>query len=172
MPPPPHPTPHPTPSPPRPSPRPQEELSLLQARERTLAELRSFQESYVPTLRADDLVAARAERRAAEAAGKVATGLPPLADGAAAAALEAAGEEMAPSGDEVAEELLLEAEQLHEISLELDGFCATTIVQRDGLLLPAAPGVVARFQERFYGFVDQQALKAFLSEHVTCARDL
>ena len=50
-----------------------EEVALLEARQVTLDTLRGFREPYIPTLRADDLVASRAARRNEEAI----TGAPP-----------------------------------------------------------------------------------------------
>lgn len=50
--------------------------------------------------------------------------------------------------------------------LELEGFCAYTTVQRDGLLLLAAPTAVALFRGRLYGFVDAAARDAFVSSPV------
>ena len=50
------------------------------------------------------------------------------------------------------------------LSLELESFCAYTVVQRDGLLLPASIDYVAKYKERLYGFVDQAAVDAFVVE--------
>ena len=49
----------------------EEELQVTRARQTTLATLATYQDSYVPTLRSDDLVAARQLRRAEEAMGEM-----------------------------------------------------------------------------------------------------
>ena len=54
------------------------------------------------------------------------------------------------------------SEALSEAALELEGFCLYSAVQRDGLLLTAAPSSVAVFRERLYGFVDDAARDAFV----------
>jgi hypothetical protein len=128
--------PHPYPTPP-------------QAREATLSELRRYTESYVPTLRSDDLVGARAARRADETReGDV---LPPADPAEVDAALKAAG---VPAGEpatesEAAEQL--SGDQAVSFALELEGYCPVTVAQREGLLLPAQPAFVARYRSRYYG---------------------
>ena len=49
----------------------EEELQVTRARQTTLATLATYQDSYVPALRSDDLVAARQLRRAEEAMGEM-----------------------------------------------------------------------------------------------------
>jgi len=145
-----------------------EELALLEARQLTLDTLRGFNSSFTPTLRPDDLVAARAARRAEEAMAPVSDDLPPPpavppplpADVAA----KLAGAEASGPADEAARALTeREAQEaLAEKRLELEGFCLYTTVQRDGLLLLASPAAVAVFRERLYGFVDAEARDAFV----------
>ena len=149
-----------------------EELALLQARQLTLESLNAFDTSFTTTLKADDLVAARAARRADEAMAAPSGDLPappvvPLADPTTAAAaleiaLENAGAQS--SGDDGAR-ALTESEAsdvLREARLELEGFCCYTAVQRDGLLLLAQPSAVAVFRDRYYGFADASARDAFV----------
>ena len=156
-----------------------EELALLHARQLTLDSLKQFESSFTPTLKPDDLVAARAARRADEALAAPASDLAPppvvpVADPtAAAAALEMALENAGPaaaraaaSGGDESARALTEAEAsdvLRDSRLELEGFCAYTCVQRDGLLLLASSTAVAQFRDRFYGFADAAARDAFVS---------
>jgi len=133
-----------------------EELALLQARQLTLDMLKQYEHSFSATLKPDDLLAARAARRADEA-------MQSAAAAALEATLEAAG--ATPGADDTAR-ALTEAEAfeaLKEARLELEGFCAYTAVQRDGLLLVAAPRAVSVFRDRYYGFVDEAARDAFVS---------
>jgi len=144
-----------------------EELALLHARQLTLETLRTFDSSFTSTLRPDDLSAARAARRAEEAMHPASSDLqpppvvppPPPAD---AAARLAAAE--APADSESARALTEReaADALGEARLDLEGFCMYTAVQRDGLLLAAAPSAVAVFRERYYGFVDTAARDSFV----------
>ena len=156
-----------------------EELALLQARQLTLESLKQFEHSFTPTLKPDDLVAARAARRADEAMAPPSSDIapPPIVPvaepTAAAAALELALENAGPAaaaaagaGADEGARALTEAEAsevLREARLELEGFCAYTVVQRDGLLLLASPAAVAQFRDRFYGFADAAARDAFVS---------
>ena len=147
-----------------------EELALLQARQLTIETLRSFTASFTSTLRPDDLVAARAARRADEAMTSAAPDAPPPpavprpapADEAARLAAMDAG--AAAASDEAARPLSdAEAmDALAEHRLELEGFCLYSAVMRDGLLLTASPAAVAVFRERYYGFVDAASRDAFL----------
>ena len=146
-----------------------EELALLHARQLTLSTLRGFDASFSSTLRPDDLSAARAARRAAEAMRPHASempppsAVPPRAAADAAARLAAAEEPLA--GPESTARALSEREAsqaLHEARLEIEGFCLYTVVQRDGLLLPAAPSAIALFRDRYYGFVDAATRDAFV----------
>jgi len=150
-----------------------EEHALLQARQLTLETLGQFDDSFIPTLKPDELVAARAARRADEAlqsgmsADLAPPPLVPLAEpAAAAAALERSGA-AAPAGatDESARALTETeaAETLREARLDLEGFCAYSVVQRDGLLLVASPTAIAAYRDRYYGFVDAAARDAFVS---------
>ena len=117
----------------------------MQAREATLAELRKYTESYVPTLRSDDLVAARAAKRADDAL-VASTGAAASAEGAAPPAalppadaaeveamLAAAGAPAAPTAEGEAAELVT-GEEAIQFALELEGYCPVTIAQRDGLV--------------------------------------
>ena len=151
-----------------------EELALLHARQLTLETLKHFEHSFAPTLKADDLVAARAARRADEAmlaatsdaarASAVPIAEPATAAAALDAALEAGGAAPAASADDAARALTESeaADALKEARLDLEGFCAYTAVQRDGLLLVASPTAVAVFRDRYYGFVDAAARDAFV----------
>ena len=153
-----------------------EELALLQARQLTLDTLKQYETSFTATLKPDDLVAARAARRADEALssglghGEAPPSVVPLAEPATAAArldatLEASGTAATSSPDDVARALTEAeaAEALSEARLNLEGFCAYSAVQRDGLLLVASPTAVAVFRDRYYGFVDAAARDAFCS---------
>ena len=111
-----------------------DELTLLQARDATLAELRTYTESYVPTLRSDDLVAARSARRADSTLGQEAA-LPAAEPSEVEAVLKAAGPSEAAADGEVAEAVGEGDEQAASASLELEGFCPVTLAQRSGLLL-------------------------------------
>jgi len=142
-----------------------EEVALLEARQVTLDTLRAFREPYIPTLRADDLVASRAARRNEEALTGMPMAVMPTAEPTAAAKMLEDGAAGAEASPDVAHELSAEevAASSH-LSLELESFCAYTVVQRDGLLLPASIDFVAKYRERLYGFVDQAALDAFVAE--------
>eukprot|EP00966_Prymnesium_polylepis_P132968 3073577-Prymnesium_polylepis.1 len=89
----------------------------------------------------------------------------PTAEPTAAAKMLEDGAAGAEASPDVAHELSAEevAASSH-LSLELESFCAYTVVQRDGLLLPASIDFVAKYRERLYGFVDQAALDAFVAE--------
>lgn len=138
-----------------------EELRLLQAREATLAQLRTYTESYVPTLRSDDLVAARSARRADSALGGEVAALPPAEPSEVEAVLKAAGASEATADGAVAEEV--GEEEAAFASLELEGYCPVTLAQRGGLLLLAKPGLVVRYRSRYYGCVDLPSVAAFLA---------
>jgi hypothetical protein len=50
----------------------------------------------------------------------------------------------------------------HEISLEYGGFCSYTLVERDGMIVPADKNVgIIRFRDRVFGFVSLQAALEF-----------
>ena len=139
-----------------------DELTLLQARDATLAELRTYTESYVPTLRSDDLVAARSARRADSTLGQEAA-LPAAEPSEVEAVLKAAGPSEAVADGEVAEAVGEGDEQAASASLELEGFCPVTLAQRSGLLLLARPGLLVRYRSRYYGCVDQPSMAAFIA---------
>lgn len=141
-----------------------EELTLLQAREATLAELRTYTESYVPTLRSDDLVAARSARRADSTLGDAeVAALPPAEPSEVEAVLKAAGPSTAAADGEVAEAVGEGDEQAAAAALELEGYCPVTLAQRSGLLLLARAGLVVRYRSRYYGCVDQPSMAAFIA---------
>lgn len=153
-----------------------EELALLEARQLTLDTLKEFENSFNPKLKPDDLVAARAARRADEALRAGSDDAPspvvPVAEpAAAAAALDATlaaadgGVPATAAPDEAAYSLseLEAADALKEVRLDLEGFCVYTAVQRDGLLLLASPTALAVYRDRYYGFVDAAARDAFVS---------
>ena len=97
------------------------------------------------------------------------TGVPPpmmpaAEPSAAAKVLDESSSGVEPSTD-VAE--VVSSESLSDaphLSLELEGFCPHTVVQRDGLLLPASIDHLVKYRERIYGFIDQAAVDAFLAE--------
>ena len=147
-----------------------EELALLQAREGSLAELRRYTESYAPTLRSDDLVAARAARRAGDALGSEgvsAAALPPVDAAEVESVLKAAGAPAPPAPPSAAEGDTAEhvaEEASTQFALEFEGYCPVTTAQRDGLLLPAQPEFTVRFRSRYYGCVDAPSMEAFLDQ--------
>ena len=90
-----------------------------QAREATLAELRTYTESYVPTLRSDDLVAARSARRANDTRGELeVAALPPAELDAVPKAAGTSAAAVATDG-EVAE--LMSEQEAVSCVLELEG---------------------------------------------------
>jgi len=154
----------------------EDEIQLLKTRGGTLDELRKFQESYIPTLRSDDLAAARAAKRAEEALGGV-RGPGPAAmvdsstpgGGGDSAAAVAQSDGSAPGGlldggdDDKPFRITSEiVPQVIQLSLEIEGFCVWTLVERNGLLLPGSASCLVRYKKRYYTFVDETALQAFM----------
>jgi len=135
-----------------------EEHMLLLARKTTLGALQAHRLSYSPTLNTDDLVAMRNFRRSGDADGERV--LPAADEAAAAAALPDVGGE-GQQAEQLSGDDLRAAQHTR---LELEGFCPTTIVQRDGLLLPGATDLLCRYNGRVYGFVDEPSLVAFMGQ--------
>ena len=86
----------------------------------------------MPTLRSDDLVAARSARRADSALGGEVAALPPAEPAEVEAVLKAAGPSVAAADGALAEEV--GEEEAASAALELEGYCPVTIAQRDGLV--------------------------------------
>jgi len=134
-----------------------EEHSLLRTRCGTLQALQTFRASYTPTLKADDLLASRS--RAALRNDDPDSGDPMLPpDASAAAAVVSAGGEGGAMGERLMDSELREAQH---VRLELDGYCATTIAERDGLLLQGSPQLLVRHSGRYYAFLDEPSLDKF-----------
>ena len=145
----------------------EEELQVTRARQTTLATLATYQDSYVPALRSDDLVAARQLRRAEEAMGEMPppSTLPPVDEAAVAEALAAGDTTPAGAAGAMDEEKAerVSGDELVDATLELSGFCLGTIVVRDALLLPASANIVASFRGRYFGFADDASLERFVA---------
>jgi hypothetical protein len=145
----------------------EEELQVTRARQTTLATLATYQDSYVPTLRSDDLVAARQLRRAEEAMGEMPppSTLPPVDEAAVAEALAAGDTTPAGAAGAMDEEKAerVSGDELVDATLELSGFCLGTIVVRDAMLLPASANIVASFRGRYFGFADDASLERFVA---------
>jgi len=137
-----------------------EELSLLKARKATLAALKEYKDTYTPSLRPEDLVGLRSR---VQVMGDVEAGEPllPPDDGAAAAVAQVDARADNNEAQVLSGEELREA---HQSRIELEGFCPVTIVQRDGLLLPASTVFLARYKGLVYGFVDEPSLNAFVEQ--------
>ena len=157
-----------------------EEFALLQARQLTLDTLKQYETSFTATLKPDDLVAARAARRADEALssglghGEAPPSAVPLAEPATEpprVRCDARGVASATSSPTMLR-ARSEAEAAEALrgAAQLEGFCAYSAVQRDGLLLVASPTAVAVFRDRLYGFVDAAARDAFCQPRQSITR--
>eukprot|EP01029_Cantina_marsupialis_P016817 TRINITY_DN3771_c0_g1_i2.p1 TRINITY_DN3771_c0_g1~~TRINITY_DN3771_c0_g1_i2.p1 ORF type:complete len:566 (-),score=119.00 TRINITY_DN3771_c0_g1_i2:662-2359(-) len=60
-----------------------------------------------------------------------------------------------------------------QLPLEMQGYCPYTIATKSGLLLPGNPGLgVVRFNNRFFVFVSEEAIAAFIRSPATILREL
>ncbi|KAJ1621444.1 hypothetical protein T492DRAFT_601498 [Pavlovales sp. CCMP2436] len=85
--------------------------------------------------------------------------------GQAGAEAEVGGEgEAETETEDVAERIAADfAPSMLQLSLELEGFCPVTLVDKNGLLLPGSPDRIVKYRRRYYACLDDDACEAFVS---------